>query len=77
MRIQKGMKRPPKSLKSLTAPKIKGVVTEFAGATPSATVTFPVVSVPVTYHPKVPYLHIIFAVSRQIQELRRCIIMSD
>ena len=31
---------------SLTAPGIKGVVTDFMGATPSATVAFQVVSTP-------------------------------
>ena len=31
---------PPKSPMSLTAPGIKGVVTDFIGATPSATVAF-------------------------------------
>ena len=37
-------KEPPKSVLSLTAPRIKGVVTEFMGATPGATVTFQAVS---------------------------------
>ena len=44
--FQKGGTRPPKSPMSLTAPGIKGVVTDFADATPSATVAFQAVSAP-------------------------------
>ena len=36
--------RPPKSTMSLTAPGIKGMVTDFANATPNATVAFQAVS---------------------------------
>ena len=38
---------PPKSRMSLTAPGIKGMVTDFMDATPSATVAFQAVSAPV------------------------------